>query len=269
METVQPTECRLLSLGLTPYLEAWDLQQRVAAAIAAGGERPTLILLEHPHTYTFGKRGREEHLLWDEAQRAARQVEVHWVDRGGDVTYHGPGQLVGYPLIPLGRLDGGGRLPQADYIGFLRRLEEVLIFALGRLGLAGGQLKGLTGVWVQPDVASRCPRCPPAARLRPAKVASIGVKVDAAGVSRHGFALNVAPDMDYWQGIIACGLVDHPAVSLEQLLDPPPHMEQVRQQVAAAFGQVFGMRMVEAPLPQGDFARPRLGDSSPPFGGSE
>jgi len=269
METVQPTECRLLSLGLTPYLEAWDLQQRVAAAIAAGGERPTLILLEHPHTYTFGKRGREEHLLWDEAQRAARQVEVHWVDRGGDVTYHGPGQLVGYPLIPLGRIDGGGRLPQADYIGFLRRLEEVLILALGRSGVASGQLKGLTGVWVQPDVASRCPRCPPAARLRPAKVASIGVKVDAAGVSRHGFALNVAPDMDYWQGIIACGLVDHPAVSLEQLLDPPPQMEQVRQQVAAAFGQVFGMRMVEAPLPQGDFARPRLGDSSPPFGGSE
>ena len=245
MEAIRPVECRLLSLGVTPYREAWEMQERLAAAVAAG-EPPALILLEHPHTYTFGRRGKEEHLLWDEAQRAARQIEVHWADRGGDVTYHGPGQLVGYPLIPLGRIDGGGRLPRADYVGFLRRLEEVLIVALARLGLASGQVKGLTGVWVQPAVASRCPRCPPAARRRPAKVAAIGVKVDAAGVSRHGFALNVAPDMEYWEGIIACGLLDHPAISLEQLLDPPPPMERVRQEVAAAFGQVFEMRMIEA-----------------------
>jgi len=251
MEAVRSNECRVISLGVTPYLEAWELQQQLAAAIAAGDHRPALLLLEHPHTFTFGRRGKQEHLLWDEAERAARRVEVHWVDRGGDVTYHGPGQLVGYPLLALGRIDGSGRLPQADYVGFVRRLEETLIVALARLGLPSGQVSGLTGVWVQPDVSSRCPRCPPAARRTPAKVAAIGVKVDAAGISRHGFALNVAPDMQYWEGIVACGLADHPSVSLEQLLEPAPSMEHVRREVAAAFGEVFGMRMVEAPHDEG------------------
>ena len=239
--------CRVVDLGLTPYRQAWAMQERLAASIARGDQPPTLLLLEHPHTFTFGRRGHQENLLWDEAARAARQVEVLWVDRGGDVTYHGPGQLVGYPLIPLGKLESTGRLPQADYVGFLRQLEQVLIVALARLGLASGVQPGLTGVWVQPDVASRCPRCPPAARRKPAKIAAIGVKVDSAGISRHGFALNVSPDMDYWDGIIACGLVDHPVVALEQLLDPPPAMGRVRQEVAAAFGQVFGMRIVDAP----------------------
>jgi lipoate-protein ligase B len=239
-------ECRVVELGVTPYLQGWELQQRLAEAIARGEQPATLLLLEHPHTFTFGRRGRQENLLWDEATRAARQVEVVWVDRGGDVTYHGPGQLVGYPLIPLGRIDGTGRLPQADYVGFLRDLERVLIVALARLGLVAGQVPELTGVWVQPDVASRCPRCPPAARSRPAKIGAIGVKVDSAGISRHGFALNVATDMNYWDGIVACGLVDHPVVSLEQLLDPPPSMETVRRQVTAAFGEVFDLRMAAA-----------------------
>ena len=268
MEAVR-SECLVLSLGLTPYLEAWELQRKLAAAIADGDSPPTLLLLEHPHTFTFGRRGRQEHLLWDEAERAARRVEVHWVDRGGDVTYHGPGQLVGYPLIPLGRLDGNIRMPHTDYIGFVRRLEETLIVALARLGLPSGQVRGRTGVWVQPDVASRCPRCPPAARRIPAKVAAIGVKVDAAGVTRHGFALNVAPDMGYWDGIIACGLPDHAAVSLEQLLEPAPSMERVRHEVMTAFGEVFGMRMTEELLPGRERKVPCLGDSSPLCGGSE
>jgi lipoate-protein ligase B len=102
---------------------------------------------------------------------------------------------------------------------------------------------------VQPEVASRCPRCPPAARRLPAKVAAIGVKVDASGISRHGFALNVSPDMTYWDGIVACGLVDAPAASLEQLLDPVPSMERVRTEVSRAFGEVFRMAMIDDPLP--------------------
>jgi lipoate-protein ligase B len=236
--------CRVVQLGLTPYQPAWELQEQLAGAIARGEEPPTLLLLEHPHTYTFGRRGRPENLLWDEATRAARHVEVVWVDRGGDATYHGPGQLVGYPLIPLGTIDSSGRLPNADYVGFVRKLEETLMVALARLGLASGQQSGLTGVWIQPDVASRCPRCPPAARRKPAKIAAIGVKIDAAGISRHGFALNVSPEMDYWDGIVACGLVDHPIVSLEQLLDPAPPMERVAREVATAFGEVFGMQMM-------------------------
>jgi lipoate-protein ligase B len=235
--------CRVVHLGLTPYRQAWALQEQLAGAIARGEERPTLLLLEHPPTFTFGRDGRQENLLWDEATRAARGVEVVWADRGGDVTYHGPGQLVGYPLIPLGPIANSGRIPQADYVGFVRRLEELLIVALARLGLATGQQNGLTGVWVQPDVASRCRRCPPAARQKPAKVAAIGIKVDAAGISRHGFALNVSPEMSYWDGIVACGLAGHPAVSLEQILDPTPTMDRVAREVAAAFGAVFGMQM--------------------------
>jgi lipoate-protein ligase B len=127
-----------------------------------------------------------------------------------------------------------------DYVGYIRRLERTLITALANLGLAAGQRKGLTGVWVQPDVWSRCPRCRPEDRQKPAKIAAIGVKVDARGVTRHGFALNVNPDMSYWDGIIACGLADEPVASLADLLDPAPTMERVKQEVVSAFEEVFG-----------------------------
>jgi lipoate-protein ligase B len=223
----------------------------LAAQIAVGQAPPSLLLLEHPHTYTFGRRGKASNLLWDEATLRRRGVEVHWIDRGGDVTYHGPGQLVGYPLLPLGRVEASGHLPQADYVGYLRRLEEVLIRALASLGLASAQLAGATGVWVQPDVASRCPHCPPAARQRPSKIASIGVRVDARGVSRHGFALNLHPDMSYWEGIIACDLPDHPQICVADLLEPVPTLEQACDAVIQAFGRVFSFRMLEVPHAQG------------------
>jgi lipoate-protein ligase B len=229
------------------YPQARALQESLAARIASGAAPPTLLLLEHPHTFTFGRRGKAANLLWDAATLRRRGVEVHWTDRGGDVTYHGPGQLVGYPLLPLGRVDLSGRLPQADYVGYLRRLELALIRALATLGLAAGQVPGATGVWVQPDVASRCPRCPPASRQRPSKIAAIGVRVDAAGISRHGFALNVSPDMSFWEGIVACDLPGHPAVSLADLLVPAPTVEQAAQALIPAFGREFGLQMVEAP----------------------
>jgi lipoate-protein ligase B len=236
--------CHVHRLGLVPYAEAWELQKRLAAQRAADVIPDTLLLLEHPHTYTFGRRGQAGNLLLDEAGLQARGIEVHWVDRGGDVTYHGPGQLVGYPILKLGApISGDGRLPQADYVGYVRRLEEVLIHVCARFGLATGPVKGLTGVWVQPDVASRCPHCPPAARAAPCKIAAIGVKVDARGISQHGFALNVAPDMSYWDGIIGCGLRDHASISLADLLAAPPTMTTVMDAVEAQFGQVFGQRM--------------------------
>ncbi len=235
-------------LGLIEYESAWKLQDRYAAEIAEGKRPPTLLLLEHPHVYTFGRRGKQENLLWGEAQLKEMGIAIHWVDRGGDVTYHGPGQLVGYPLIPLiplsqrerGRGEEDSRIPQADYVGYVRKLEKILITALARLGLVAGQRQGLTGVWVQADVHSRCPRCSPEDRRKPAKIAAIGVKVDARGVSRHGFALNVNPDMDYWDGIIACGLQDEPIVSLADLFPDPPPMERVKAEVVKAFGEVFG-----------------------------
>ena len=244
--------CQVFRLGVTEYQKAWNLQNQLAEQIAAGQQPPTLLLLEHAHVYTFGVRGRAENLLWQQAKLQEQQVDVHWVDRGGDVTYHGPGQLVGYPLLPLGQVTvdvdtGKTRIAQGDYIAYLRKLEAVLIQALASLGIPAGQVKGQTGVWVQPDVASRCRHCPPELKQAPSKIASIGVKVDARGISRHGFALNVSPDMSYWKGIIACGLENQNQISLEYLLDPPPGMEPVIGEVVKAFGAIFGyeMRLVD------------------------
>jgi lipoyl(octanoyl) transferase len=238
--------CVVRRLGTVPYDEAWELQKSLAAQRAAGEIPDTLLLLEHPHTYTFGRSGHAENLLLSPDELEARGVALHWVDRGGDVTYHGPGQLVGYPILRLGAVsEAGGRLPKADYVGFVRRLEEVLIRALIPFGLVAGQLSSLTGVWVQPDVASRCVHCPPAARKTPSKIAAIGVKVDARGISQHGFALNVNPDMRYWDGIIGCGLKDHASVSLADLLLDPPEMAAVADAVVEAFGRVFEREMRE------------------------
>lgn len=238
--------CEVRRLGTIPYADAWDLQKTLAAERAADKIPDTLLLLEHPHTYTFGRNGHPENLLLTEAELAARGVTVHWVDRGGDVTYHGPGQLVGYPILKLGAVAGGeNRLPRADYVGYVRKLEEVLIRVCGRFGLVAGQLKGLTGVWIQPDVASRCAFCPPAARLAPSKIAAIGVKVDVRGISQHGFALNVNPNTDYFNGIIGCGLKDHASISLADLLEQPPDMPTVIDEVARHFGRVFEREMVE------------------------
>jgi lipoyl(octanoyl) transferase len=232
-------ELEIIDLGLIEYETAWKLQNEYAAEIAEGKRPPTLLLLEHPHVYTFGRKGHSENLLWGEEQLKQKGISIHWVDRGGDVTYHGPGQLVGYPLLSLGKLNNENKLPEADYVGYVRKLEKTLIVALARLGVGAGQRSGLTGVWIQADVHSRCPRCRPEDRESPAKIAAIGVKVDAQGISRHGFALNVNPDMEYWDGIIACGLSE-PVVSLADLLAPVPTMERVKQEVISAFREVFG-----------------------------
>ncbi|NOH01515.1 MAG: lipoyl(octanoyl) transferase [Chloroflexi bacterium] len=238
-------------LGLIDYETAWKLQDEYAAEIAEGRRPPTLLLLEHPHVYTFGRKGNAANLLWDEEQLKQRGVSTHWVDRGGDVTYHGPGQLVGYPLIPLKPIrpdrsqeesadpdDPADRPVRSDYIGYIRKLEETLIGVLMRYGIASGQIPGKTGVWIQADVHSRCPRCKPEDRQKPAKIAAIGVKVDARGITRHGFALNVNPDMEYWDGIIPCGL-NEPVVSLADLLDPIPAMDDVKAKVGESFRSVF------------------------------
>src|SRR5688572_31547685 len=123
----------IIDLGLIEYEEAWKLQDQYAAEIAEGSRPPTLLLLEHPHVYTFGRKGQVENLLWGEEQLKQKGISVHWVDRGGDVTYHGPGQLVGYPLLPLGRVNVENKIPQADYVGYVRKLEKTLIVALARL----------------------------------------------------------------------------------------------------------------------------------------
>jgi len=241
--TFKGMKCVVEDLRLIAYESAWKLQESYAAEISMGIRPPTLLLLEHPHVFTFGRRGQVENLLWNESQLKDKNVAIHWVDRGGDVTYHGPGQLVGYPLLPLGRVDSEQKIPRADYVDYVRKLEKTLIIALANLGLVAGQQTGLTGVWVQADVWSRCPRCRPEDKQKPAKVAAIGVKVDARGVSRHGFALNVNPDMSYWDGIIACGLADYPVASLSDLIFSLPEMDRVKQEIISAFGKVFGYEM--------------------------
>lgn len=238
--------CEVRRLGLVPYAEAWQVQKDLAARRAADQIPDTLLLLEHPHTYTLGRSGHLENLLLNETQLAERGVTVEWVDRGGDITYHGPGQLVGYPILRLGHpVSAEGRIPQADYVGYVRRIEETLIRALMHFGLVTGQVPGLTGVWIQPDVASRCPHCPPAARQAPSKIAAIGVKVDARGISQHGFALNVNPDMSYWEGIVGCGLRDHAAISMADLLGEASSMDSVMDEVVKQFGKVFEREMVD------------------------
>ena len=179
-------------LGRVPYRDAWDLQRSFVEDVKAGIEPETLLLLEHPHVYTLGRRAELGHVLWSEPERTRRGVDLVWVDRGGDVTYHGPGQLVGYPILDLDRHGG-------DLLTYLRRLEQSLIDYVARFGISAASVPGLTGVWVGD-----------------AKVAAIGVKLTGR-VTSHGFALNLTTDLDYFTGIVPCGLEDKSVTSVERL----------------------------------------------------
>ncbi len=230
--------CDVLRLGLVPYQEAWELQNQLADEIVQGRRQAVLMLLEHPHTYTFGRSGDEANLLWNLEQLDKKSVETHWVDRGGDVTYHGPGQLVAYPIIQLDVQDEivvledeRVRIPKRDYVGYLRRLENVIIQVLKIYEIQGYVREGLTGVWVE------------GADGIPAKIAAIGVKVDVHGITRHGFALNVAPDMTYWEGIIGCGLHNAEETCMKELIPEPPAMMSLMEVVETNFGLEFGFEM--------------------------
>ena len=245
--------CQVHILGLVPYQEAWDLQNRLAGEVHTGNRAPTLLLLEHPHTYTFGRRGESKNLLWDEGELAEKGIEVQWVDRGGDVTYHGPGQLVGYPLLPLGIPDfqmdqASNHLPRVDYIGYLRKLEATIISTLKDFGLQGEQHPGMTGVWINATLKSNLAKRINPPSQQPVKIASIGVKVDSHGVSRHGFSLNVDPNMSYWEGIIACGLDGYSKTSLAEMLSTTPDIKKVIDKLINAFGEKFNYRMMVNPL---------------------
>jgi lipoyl(octanoyl) transferase len=232
--------CRVHRLGLVDYEQAWRLQEQWAIEIGHGECPDSLLLLEHPHTYTFGRSGQVQNLLWDTTELALRGITVHWVDRGGDVTYHGPGQLVGYPLFHLsqenttGLMNESVHIPRLDTIGYIRRLEQVLILTLESLGATAQRLEGKTGVWMPSTTNSAIP----------SKIASIGVKVDARGVTRHGFALNVNPEMSYWEGIIPCGLQGTCMTSLADYLNPVPTLEQVMDKVIVFIAEVFGFELI-------------------------
>lgn len=207
-------------LGRVPYREAYDLQ-RALFERAAGDY---LLLLEHPHVYTLGRRASADHVLLPPASVGADLVET---DRGGDVTYHGPGQLVGYPILTLPAWSDG----RADVIAYVRRLEGVLIAALADLGVAAGRLEGYTGVWVGEGAGAE-------------KVAAIGVKV-TRGRTMHGFALNVDPDLTMFSHIVPCGIRDRGVTSLARVLGRPVPMRVVADAVARHLASAFGYGEVE------------------------
>jgi lipoyl(octanoyl) transferase len=206
--------------GIVEYRQAVDQQIHLAAAVADGSHPPTLLLLEHPHVYTLGRQSDRKDLLWDKDTLDRRGIQIEDSDRGGKITYHGPGQLVGYPILPLG---------DTGTLEYLRKLEATLIQTLAGFGITGERVSGQTGVWV-PD---------PEQSLPPAKIASIGVRMDANRVTRHGFALNVAPEMDLWKGIVACGLENQRQTSFASLLPNPPGISAVIDLVLKAFAAEF------------------------------
>lgn len=204
---------RFLDLGTVDFHEALRLQAATLAEIAAGGAEETVYLLEHPHVFTIGRRGRESNLL---ARRdfEGREISVARINRGGDITYHGPGQLVGYPLLDL-------RRRQRDLHRFLRDLEYCLIRTAAEFGVEAFRREGLTGVWT-----------------REGKLASIGIGV-RNWITMHGFALNVATDLRYFGLINPCGIEACPVVSLEALVGGKIPLVQVKESVRGAFAQVF------------------------------
>ncbi len=202
---------------MTSYHDAWDLQRRLVAEIASGQSPETLLLLEHPHTYTIGRRGGHEHLLASTEELRDRGAVVVETDRGGDITYHGPGQVVGYPLLDLRRRTGG------DIHLYLRLLEEALIRVLAEYGLPGEREPEYTGVWCEG-----------------AKVAAIGVRV-SRGITMHGFAFNIETDMSYFHLIVPCGIHGRRVTSLKQLLGRALPMPDVLEAVERNLAEVFGL----------------------------
>jgi lipoate-protein ligase B len=207
-------------LGRLEYRQAWALQRGLAEARRAEQASDTLLLVEHPHTYTLGRRGTPEHILADAEALRRRDVVVVPIDRGGDITYHGPGQLVAYPIL---QLSGWGN----DISHYVRLLEEVGIRTAAAFGVTAERQQGNTGVWVGND-----------------KLVAIGVRV-SRWVTTHGLALNVAPDLSYFADIVPCGLYDRGVTSLERLLGTAPSMEEARVELTQAFSDVFNLPLIE------------------------
>jgi len=221
----------LLQLGRVPYAEGLELQRQLVEARHADRIGNTLVLLEHPPVLTLGRNASRAHILASNEFLAARGVEVHEINRGGDVTWHGPGQLVGYPIFDL-----RSYTPRLGAVDFVRRMEEALIRACGDFGVPTTRIPGRTGVWT---LAS--------GTILEKKVAAIGVHI-ARGITSHGFALNVNPDLRDFELIVPCGIADRAVTSLEleaeQESDPPPTMEAVRNAVARQFGRVFSLQVL-------------------------
>jgi lipoyl(octanoyl) transferase len=202
-------------LGTVDYRDAWDLQRQVADARRRDIIPDTLLLLEHPHTYTLGRRSKPEHVLLSRDELTRRNIPFYEVDRGGDVTYHGPGQLVGYPILKR----TSARL---DYILYIREVERALLAAVRRLDVQGERMDHFSGVWVGDR-----------------KLCAIGIKVDAYGITSHGFALNVNTDLSYFSHIVPCGIADKEVTSLQRELGHRVSMRRVMNAVVESMEETF------------------------------
>ncbi|HXM90138.1 MAG TPA: lipoyl(octanoyl) transferase LipB [Candidatus Dormibacteraeota bacterium] len=223
--------CYIVDVGLIGYAEAWELQKRLVAARKIGAIEDVLLLCEHPHVITLGRNGKREHLLASEQVLRQKSVEFHSSDRGGDITYHGPGQLVGYPILNLSTI-------RKDVVWYVRMLEEVMIRATAEFGISAERVTGKTGIWVRGTNDSN------ALGVTEEKLGAIGVHI-SRWVTSHGFAYNVSTDLRYFDLIVPCGITGRKATSLEKLLERAVTRKEAVQPVVRNFGEVFGLEMRE------------------------
>ena len=222
----------VLYLGRVPYGEALAIQQRVVAARKENLLGDTLLLVEHPLVLTLGRNSSRQNIIASDEELRRNGVEVHEINRGGDVTYHGPGQLVGYPIVDLRGNLPGKKGPHLGPVDFVRLLEEVLILTCKDFGVMTQRICKRTGVWTLAGGS-----------IREKKIAALGVHV-SQGVTSHGFALNVTTDLRDFRWIVPCGISDRGVTSLEEETDQAPTMEQAMHATIRNFGRVFERQML-------------------------
>jgi len=237
----------VLQLGLVDYETALKLQQSLVELRKQNRIADTLLLLEHPPVITLGRNSKTSNLRASAEELAARGIQIFECNRGGDVTFHGPGQLVGYPIFDLRAFtDEHGNRKTLGAVEYVRRMEEALIRTCGDLGIPTERIKGLTGVWTVADSPQRHRDTEKNTAHQQAKIAAIGVHISRA-VTSHGFALNVSNDLDYFNLIIPCGIPDKPVTSIEKEISEKralregetPTMQEVAHIIARNFGRVF------------------------------
>jgi lipoyl(octanoyl) transferase len=210
---------KVIWLGQQKYSDTWDLQKQLVTKVREGEEPDTLLLVEHDPVLTLGRSSKKEHILVSKESLAEEGIDLFEVERGGDVTYHGPGQLVGYPILDLNR---HGR----DLHLLLRNYEEVLLRTLSDFNIKGRRFPGYTGVWVKDE-----------------KIAAIGVAVEH-WITYHGFAFNVAPNLRHYRLIVPCGISEYGVTSLERVLGQAPDLAVIRERVIEYFAEVFNLSWV-------------------------
>ena len=217
-----PSPCQIIRLGTVEYHRAWELQVELAAKVHDGAQPNTLLLLEHSPVYTKGRLSKPEHILLSDEELRQKGIGVYEADRGGQVTFHGPGQLVAYPVVDLREWGGP--------VKYVRTLERIIVDSLADFKITAETIDGITGIWVDG-----------------AKIAAIGVKI-SRGVAYHGFAINVTTDLSYYSHIVPCGIADRPVTSMGEVLGEDVDMGMAQYSLAYQFGKGMGFRMVEAEL---------------------